>query len=159
VEPTDSDVEELLAQAKQLALRYRQLTGRPLGITGEVAEFSAAKLLGLKLADARQAGYDAVDQRDGKSVRVQVKGRCLFEGSKPGQRVGAIKLEHKWDVVMLVLMDADFEVREIYEAKRPKVEDALKAPGSKARNQRGALSVSKFKSIGQRVWRTGGCAA
>jgi hypothetical protein len=38
------------------------------------------------------------------------------------------------------------------EATRAAVEDALMEPGSKARNERGALSVSKFKSIGIEVW-------
>lgn len=40
---------ELLRQAKLLAVRHRQLTGEPLGITGEVAEFEAAAILGLDL--------------------------------------------------------------------------------------------------------------
>ena len=54
------DLRELKAEAKALAARYYQLTGKPLGITGEIAELEAAELLGLSLADARQAGYDAI---------------------------------------------------------------------------------------------------
>jgi hypothetical protein len=34
---------EILSQAKALAQRYRALTRQPLGITGEVAEFEAAR--------------------------------------------------------------------------------------------------------------------
>jgi hypothetical protein len=37
-----------LAAAKKLATRYRALTGKPLGVTGQVAEFEAAGLLGVK---------------------------------------------------------------------------------------------------------------
>jgi|SRR5690606_15624317 len=149
---SEVEIEELLVQAKELAKKYRRLTGRPLGITGEVAEFSAAKLLGLKLAPARQSGFDAVREEDGAQVRVQIKGRCLATGAKPGQRVPSINRTHDWDVVLLVLMDEDFEVSSIYEAGRPSVEAALSAPGSKARNERGALSISKFKSIGRLIW-------
>ena len=47
----------------------------------------------------------------------------------------------------------DFDALAIYEADRPEIEASLKAPGSKARNERGALSVSKFKAIGKLVWR------
>ena len=47
------EIEEILTTAKDLAARYRKLTGKPLGITGEVAEFNAAKLLGLELAEAQ----------------------------------------------------------------------------------------------------------
>ena len=62
------DLDELaviIADAKAVARRYRKLTGRPLGITGEVAEYEAARLLGLRLADVRQDGFDAVRETDG----------------------------------------------------------------------------------------------
>ena len=49
---------EILREAKKLAQEYRALTGKPLGITGEVAEYEAARILGLKLTVARQAGYE-----------------------------------------------------------------------------------------------------
>ncbi len=45
-----------------------------------------------------------------------------------------------------------FEVIEMWEAERPAVEEAILAPGSKARNERGALAVRKFKQIGTKVW-------
>jgi hypothetical protein len=35
------DLLEILADAKRLAKRYREATGRPLGVTGEVAEYEA----------------------------------------------------------------------------------------------------------------------
>ena len=63
----DDPVLELLTQAKVLAQRYYKLTGKPLGITGEVAEYEAGRLLGVSLTPARQAGYDAACQRRLKS--------------------------------------------------------------------------------------------
>lgn len=51
-----------------------------------------------------------------------------------------------------MLLDTDLEPTVIYEADRPEITDALTKPGSKARNERGALSVSKFKAIGRVVW-------
>ena len=50
----------LLQQAKHLAKRYRELTGRPLGIAGEIAESEAVRLLGVELAGVRMAGYDVI---------------------------------------------------------------------------------------------------
>ncbi len=144
-----NEIQEILEQAKQLAARYKKLTGKPLGITGEIAEFNAASLLNLELAEARTAGYDAIGSDDRK---IQIKGRCLPENAKPGQRVGSIRLDHEWDTVLLVLMDESFNVQEMWEAQRPAIEEALLAPGSKARNERGALAVSKFKQIGRKVW-------
>jgi hypothetical protein len=78
----DAILESLLVM-KKLAGRYRVPTGKPLGITGEVAEYEAARLLELELIIARQAGYDAIRSQDGKITRYQVKGRCGLPGSKP----------------------------------------------------------------------------
>ena len=46
-------VQALLGEAKRIAKEYQELTGKPLGITGEIAEYEAARLLGLELAEAR----------------------------------------------------------------------------------------------------------
>ena len=42
---SDEEVLEILREAKKLAQRYRVATGKPLGITGEVAEYEAARNL------------------------------------------------------------------------------------------------------------------
>ena len=140
----------ILSAAKQLAQEYRALTGKPLGVTGEVAEYEAARLLGVELTPARQAGYDAVRPGDGR--RYQIKGRCLLPGCKPGQRLGSIDITKDFDAVLMVLLNENFEATAIFEADRDAVLAALTAPGSKSRNERGALSVSKFRSIGRKVW-------
>src|SRR6266851_3423392 len=147
---TPERVLELLRHAKKLAQEYRALTGKPLGVTGEVAEYEAARLLGVELTPARHAGYDAVRKADGR--RFQIKGRCLLPGCKPGQRLGSIDIDKEFDSVLMVLLNENFDATEIYEADRRAVVAALTAPGSKARNERGALGVSKFKKIGRRVW-------
>lgn len=143
---------EILAQAKILAQRYRVLTGKPLGITGEVAEFEAARLLNLTLTEARQVGYDAIRLEDGVPHRLEIKGRCILPGAKLGQRVGRIDVNQEFDGVLLVLMDENYDATAIYEADRAAIVKALTAPGSRSRNERGALGVSKFKSIGRRIW-------
>ncbi|MHB1330051.1 MAG: hypothetical protein ACYC2K_17770, partial [Gemmatimonadales bacterium] len=78
------DLVGILADVKLLAKRYLALTGRPLGVTGEVAEFEAVRLLGLQLAPVRQSGWDAFDPATG--IRYQIKGRVLKPDSAPGQR-------------------------------------------------------------------------
>ncbi|MEI9978404.1 MAG: hypothetical protein WDN23_05285 [Edaphobacter sp.] len=54
----------ILHDAKRLAQQYRRAAGKPLGITGEVAEYEAARLLRLRLTDARQAGLPTALLRD-----------------------------------------------------------------------------------------------
>lgn len=151
----DQEVLDLLAEAKRLAQKYRRLTGKPLGITGEVAEFEAARILGVKLTAARQEGYDATEVVEGVNRRLQIKGRVVLPGSKPGQRLGSIKIDKPFDAVLLVLLDEEYNATEIYEADREVVVAALTAPGSRSRNERGALSIGKFKSIGMPRWRCG----
>ena len=150
---TDEEVLSILAKAKRLAQRYRALTGKPLGITGEVAEYEAARILGITLTAARNAGFDAVEKRNGRNWKLQIKSRCLLIGASLGQRLGRIDIAKPFDSVLMVLLDENFDATEIYEAKRGPVIAALIAPGSKARNERGALSVSKFKAIAKLRWR------
>lgn len=143
---------ELLATAKLVAQEYRELTGKPLGITGEVAEYEAARILGVQLTPARQAGYDAVEQRNASIRRLQIKGRCIHGGASKSQMVGSIDTSKPFDSVLLVLLDAEFNAFEIYEADRDAVLSALAVPGSKARDERNVLPVSKFKKIGYLRW-------
>lgn len=148
--PSMDAIGKVLERAKQIAIDYYRLTGKPLGITGEVGEYAAARLLGLTLADARAPGYDAIDIR---GRRYQIKTRSLSRSARRrSQQVGSIKLDHEWDAVLLMLLDDELEPLEIWEASRQAVAAALSEPGSKARNQRGAMAVSKFKRIGTRVW-------
>jgi hypothetical protein len=147
-------VMDILGKAKRLAKEYYSLTGKPLGITGEVAEYEAARILHLELKPARNDGYDATEAAEGNSIRrLQIKGRCVLPNCKPGQRVGTIDVrKENWDAVLVVLLDGNFDATEIWEAERATVLAALRAPGSKARNERGQLGVNKFKAIGKLRW-------
>lgn len=148
-----SELVLLAREAKDLARRYYQLTGKPLGVTGEIAELEAARLLGLRLAGARQAGWDATRVRADRTLeRIQIKGRWLMNGYKPAARMGAIDPHDDFDTVMLVLLDAQFEVRSISTMSRPDVRALLDDPGSRARNERGALSIGAFLSRAKLEW-------
>jgi len=143
----------LLKQAKKLAKRYRELTGRPLGVTGEIAEAEAVSLLKLELAPPRTAGYDVIRRTPAGIQRLQVKGRVVLSKKMAGQRMGTINIKHNCDAVLLVLLDQDYNTTRIYEAPRKLVVKEIKRPGSKARNQRGALSISTFcNRLARQVW-------
>jgi hypothetical protein len=142
-----SEVGDIIELARHIAGAYKRLTGRPLGITGEVAEYEAARLLGLELAEVRAPGYDALRG----SERIQIKGRVLGPGAKPCERLGSIKRDYPWETVLFVSLNEDLRPTGIWEASRAAVEAALSRTESKAR-QRGALSVAEFKAIGRQVW-------
>ena len=150
--------EKLIAQARQLAADYRRAMGKPLpGISSEIAEFDAMRLLGLAPPSrpAEEIGYDAIDPARGDK-RIQIKARTIFDEDKGGQRVGQLKLGLDWDSVVLVLMDENYEPYEIYEADRADLEEYA-AQSESRRAKRGALSVARFKIIGRLLWdRVGG---
>lgn len=147
-------VREILAAVKPLAAEYYQLTGKPLGVTGEVAEYVAAELLGLELAPPRTKGYDAIRHVPRRPQRVQIKGRAYSEKASRSQRLGTIKKGADCDTVLLVLLDnLTLEPREMWEAPFHSVEARLKMSGSKSRD-RGALGVSEFKKLATRIWPT-----
>jgi hypothetical protein len=140
----------VLEKARKAAIDYYSITGKPLGITGEMGEYLGAKQLGLKLAKAREPGFDAKDK---KGNLIQIKSRSIPKSKKmTGQRLGSIRLDHRWDKVLLVLMDENFKAVEMHIANRPEIERALKKPGSKSRNNRGALAITQFKNIAKQVW-------
>ena len=143
---------EILRDAKTLAQRYYRATGKPLGVTGEVAEYEAARLLHLTLASVRQVGFDAIGYRNDQPVHYQIKGRCFDIRRTGGQRVGSLSLNKPWDAALLVLLDPDFETREIWEASRESLAPLLTAPGSRARTERGQVGVKQFTRAGHRIW-------
>jgi hypothetical protein len=148
----EKDVRALLREAKLLAARYYCLTGKPLGVTGEVAELEAADKLGLRLEQARSAGFDALAQRDGKLVRVQIKGRAVASDDRYRGTCPSIKCGNQFDVVLLVLLDrATLDALEIWEALEIAVMDRL-AGVSEAKQNRNALAITQFKSIATKVW-------
>lgn len=145
------DLSALLERAREIATAYYRLTGKPLGITGEIGEYEAARIMGLTLVDARMPGYDALGA-DGR--RIQIKARMFApDRTLGGQRLGKIKPGSEFDTVMLVMLDSEYQPWVIWEAHRVAVLDALAAPGSRSRNERGALSISKFRSLANEVWR------
>jgi hypothetical protein len=142
-------VREILASVKPLAAEFYRLTGKPLGVTGEVAEYVAAELLDLELAPARQPGYDAIRKSYGTAERIQIKGRAF--DSKKSQRLGTIKTNAECDIVLLVIMSsATLEAREILEAKYGEVCKLLERPGKA--HARGSLGIGEFRRIAKVVW-------
>jgi hypothetical protein len=141
---------ELISQARNLAADYRRTVGRPLpGISNEIAEYDAICLLGLQSVEDKSLGYDAIDPHTGE--RIQIKSRTLFDEAKGGARIGQLKVNQDWDAVVLVLMDENYQPMEIYQARRDELEEYINQT-SPNRAKRGALSVARFKIIGELRW-------
>ncbi len=119
-------------------------------MTGEVAEYVAAEILGLKLVPARTGGYDALRGKE----RIQIKGRAYGEKASKSQPISKIKQGAPYDTMLLVLLDnATLEAREMLEAPYTPVCEYLAKPGSKAREP-GALGVPAFRKISRCIWKS-----
>lgn len=143
-------VDKLMAEARKLAAEYRRATGRTLAISGEIAVSDAIARLGLAPAPPEAEGYDVVRTlADGSREQLQVKARAVFNDGRRPHRLGQLRLDQRWDALLLVLMNEDYDALEILEARRPAIEAAL----AEARpNKRGTLSVGRLRIIGRVVW-------
>ncbi len=145
-------VDKLISEARRIAAEYRRTTGKPLGISAEIARHDACTYLGLEPHEDA-IGYDAMGltgEREG--LRFQIKGRAIFDEKKGGQRLGQIKVDQNWDKILLVLMNEDFETTEIYEASHEDMLDDIDEAGVSNRKKRGVMSVARFKRLAQLVW-------
>jgi hypothetical protein len=143
----------LIHVAKALAARYYLLTGKPLGVTGEVAEIEASEKLGLRLAEVRTPYYDAYREVADVLTRFQIKGRAVDPNDRYRGRAPAIKCDGDFEFVLLVLLNrATYEALEIWQASRSDVAARLEAPGSRSRNERQSMAITQFKSISHRIW-------
>ena len=147
-------LEKLMSETRRVAAEYRRSTGKALPVSGELAVYDGIRLLGLQSPPEEAAGYDALWERPGGNLRIQIKGRVVFDESRGGQRIGQIKQEQQWDCLALVIMDENYETEEIFMALREDVIDALDG-ASEARRKRGAISINRFRIIGERVWSSG----
>ncbi len=81
---------EILAAVKPLAAEYYKLTGKPLGVTGEVGELEVAELFGMTLAPPRATGIDALRGAE----RVQIKTRARDPKFKSLGRMSRISVDN-----------------------------------------------------------------
>jgi hypothetical protein len=145
-------VDKLIGETRRLAAEYRRTTGKTLPVTGEIAIHDAIRLLELKPATDPDAPYEAVRGGGSERQRVQIKGRVIFKDNDAGYRLGQLKLDKDWDSVALVLLDENYEPQEIFVASREDIEDSLADAQGSRRSRRGAMSIARFKIIGERVW-------
>lgn len=146
------NIEKLMDETRRIASEYRQSTGSTLPVSAELAKYDASKLLGLKPLNSQQRAVDGLLNSPQGDKKVQVKGRVIFNADKQGQRVGQLNLDADWDVLVLVLMNDQYETTEIYQLERDRLLAELTDVKSAHKKSRGAISVKKFIAISQLCW-------
>lgn len=143
----DDNLVKIIKQAIKAALRYERASQkkRKLGITAEVGEILACHQFGLRLiSNPRSEGFDALDS-DGK--RVEIKSRRSESKGLP-RDVGRISRfsEHPFDYALLVLLDQDYNLCEVWRAECDDLLPIIKK--EKKRNPK----LSSFKHKGRRIY-------
>jgi hypothetical protein len=141
-------VDKLITETRRIAREYRLATGKILPVTPEIAIHDAISILKLIPNEEKNSGYDATYERGDERLKVQIKGRAIFDDKKQGYRIGEVKREREWDCIILVIMNADFMPVEIYMAKREIILDKLEEKNKK----KGAMTIAKFKLISELLW-------
>ncbi|MFN4289277.1 MAG: hypothetical protein ACOY3E_01915 [Pseudomonadota bacterium] len=153
---TAYDVDKLMAEARRLAADYHKATGQTLPLSNEIARHDAIRLLGLQLPAEPIAGVDAIGEGERAGLKIQIKGRVMFEESRTRQRIGQLGFDGQWDRVVLVLMDENYQPMELIEASRDSLSAAL---ADIKPNKRGAMTVARFRNLGRVVWQAAKQAA
>lgn len=146
------DLEKLMDETRRLASEYRKSTGGTLPVSTELAKYDAIKLLGLSPLESPERAVDALWLTPEGEKKVQVKGRVIFEPKKSGYRVGQFNLDADWHIIVLVLMNQDYETYQIYRLERERLLEIIADEKEGKKNARGAMSVKKFIAISQLCW-------
>ena len=141
--------DKLMAETRRLAAEYYRNTKQSLPVSNELAKYDACRLLNLHLPEKSSSGIDALDADD---APIQIKGRVIFDESKSNYRIGQVNRDGNWQQICLVILDAEYEPYEIYSASRAEIDGALSYSDNPKRAKRGAISLAKFKIIGQLRW-------
>ena len=143
------EIDTLMTETRRLAAQYYQTTRQSLPVSHEIARYDAVRLLSLTEPPEPQKGVDAY-QPD--QTPVQIKGRVIFDESKSNYRIGQLNQDGLWQKVLLVIMNPDYHTEAIYVATRDAIDAANQDTQNPKRNKRGAMSVAKFKAIGELIW-------
>lgn len=143
--------DKLINETRRLAAEFKRSTGTMLPVSGEIARYDVAKHIDLTLVGDKTCGYDAIGNNQFKDLRIQIKSRVIGTAVKTSHRIGQLNTNGDWDLVILSLMDDEFEALEMYAATREDLMECLSG-NSSSRNKRGAISVAKFRIIGELIW-------
>ena len=141
-------IDKLIDETRRIAAEFKRTTGTMLPVSGEIARYDVSRHLDLTLSNDHTCGYDAVGNKRREGLRVQIKSRVIGDGVKSGHRLGQLNPNGNWDIVIVSLMDNEFEPLEMYQLSRDEISNALTG----ANKKHSSISVAKFKIIGDLVW-------
>lgn len=134
----NNEIIKKVAQATKLAVEYEELTGRRLGITGEVGEVLVCQKLGLSLiADPLFAGYDAIDKANNEKYQIKTRRVNHLKG-----RIGSFS-KHEFDFAILAILNNDYKICELYKAQSKNLKTIIEKAPKRNPSLRSFINVSE----------------
>lgn len=146
-------LDKLMSETRRLASEYHLATAQVMPVTAELARYDGIRLLNLQPLDRTDKGVDALGYREAPNKKIQIKGRVIFNPHKTDQRIGALNFSGEWEILMLVIYDANYHPSEIYALDRSALDPKDGASAGKS-SKKGPVSVQKCRKIGQLVWQS-----
>ena len=141
-------IDKLINETRRIAAEFKRTTGTMLPVSGEIARYDVSHHLDLTLSNDQTCGYDAIGNKQREGLRVQIKSRVIGDCVKSGHRLGQLNPNGNWDIVIVSLMNNEFEPLEMYQLSRDEITKTLTGTSKK----HNSISVAKFKIIGDLVW-------
>lgn len=146
-------IDKLMSETRHLAAEYRRVTGKVLPVSNELSRHDVSSKLGFTNPEQPESGVDLIGVGLWQDKRIQVKSRVVFKNSKSRPKLGQLNFDGKWEYVILVIMNDDYQPEEMYIAKKEVLLDAMKNSLNIKSKDRNTISVAKFKMLGELVWR------
>lgn len=138
---------DVIESVIKIAIQYEDLMDnkRRLGITGEVGEIRACFKYNLRLAkNSQSAGYDAIDS-EGKKVQIKTRRIRPELKSIESKRLSKFSI-HKFDYCLLVLLDEDYVMYEVWKAYSYELEKIIR------HHEKRNPTIRQFKEAGMNIF-------
>jgi hypothetical protein len=146
----DKEIIDVLKETIENSLKFEELSGKQLNITGIVGEVLAAEKYKLELVvDDINTGFDAIDEN---KKRVQIKTRRMKSKKSNLLSKMSTSNEADYDYTLLIVLDKRYNPKEIYHAEKEQISSHFDRINAKRKVKRNTMSISQFKSFGKLIY-------
>ena len=142
------NIDQHYDELRKVASRHRRLTGNTIsGLTGELGEYFASKLLKLRIARKNNnPGYDAIRGK----TKVQIKtGIPVYSASnKPYWQFSHVSTSHNWNIIVFVFLTIRYEVKYMYCMSKT----ALRKAQTVSAKKHSSITGTQVMKFGERVY-------
>lgn len=146
-------VNRLMQETRRLAVEYHRLTGQVLPVSSQLAQYYVVQLLDFAEPPLSEPGVEVVGSGNFEGLKAQIKSRVQFQKESSGNpRIGHINPQGAWNAVLLVLLNQEYYPREIILADKTTLLSDNGSSENPKLQKKGAMSVAKFRRLGQVIW-------